>query len=136
MPGPERRCSPRRSLQVPIRIRCSGIAEEISTHTENVSWSGAFLTSPQRLPVGSPLSLTMRVPIEISGSAYSELRCEGRVVHEYESKNEGIGYGIEISKIVAYGQTPPALPLNQIRESQDEVGRSFASPDSQQTMGS
>lgn len=136
MPSPERRSNPRRPLRVPIRLRCSEIAEEISTHTENVSWSGAFLTSPKRLPVGSPLSLTLRVPIEISGSAYSELRCEGRVVHEYESKNERIGYGIEISKIVACGQTPPTVALNEIRESQDEAGPSFPSPDSQPAMGS
>lgn len=98
----EKRSNARCLLQIPVRFRCFEIAcadLEISGQTINISRSGLFLTSAQRLKVGSSLSLTLRVPTEISGSAFSELRCKGRVVHEQKLKDGTMGYGVEIERI-------------------------------------
>jgi hypothetical protein len=104
----EKRSNVRCLLQIPVRFRCFEIAcanLEIPGQTINISRSGLFLISAQRLKVGSSLSLTLRVPTEISGSAFNELRCTGRVVHEQKLKNGTMGYGVEIERM--------ALPVRQ-----------------------
>ena len=104
----DKRLSPRYLLPIPVRFRSFeiGCAElEIPTQALNISRNGLFFASPQRLKVGSKLSLNLRVPTELSGSVFSELRCRGRVVHEQELKDGTIGYGVEIE------QMSPALHL-------------------------
>lgn len=100
----EKRSNPRSLLQIPVRFRCFEIAcadIEIPGQTINISCSGLFLTTQQRLKVGSTLSLTLRVPREISGSAFRDLRCKGRVVHEQKLGDGTIGYGVKIEQIAA-----------------------------------
>jgi hypothetical protein len=77
----EKRANVRCLLQIPVRFRCFEIAcanLEIPGQTINISRSGLFLISAQRLKVGSSLSLTLRVPTEISGSALTN--CDARGV--------------------------------------------------------
>jgi PilZ domain len=97
MPASDRRCNPRLSLTIPVRFQ-DGSGAEVQAHATNISRAGLFLTSPRKLPVGTSLHMSMRVPTEISGSVFSELHCQGRVVHERESP-EGVGYGVEIQKM-------------------------------------
>jgi hypothetical protein len=98
----DKRSNARCLLQMPVRFRCFEIARadlEIPGQTINISRSGLFLISAQRLKLGSSLSLTLRVPTEISGSAFNELRCKGRVVHEQKLRDGTMGYGVEIERI-------------------------------------
>jgi hypothetical protein len=99
MPPEDRRASPRFALKIPVRFYCSDVArgEEIAAHAVNISRTGLYLSSPKRLAVGSALALRLQVPIEISGSAFRELRCTGRVVYEHESSG-GLGYGVQIEQ--------------------------------------
>ena len=113
MPAQDRRASPRRSFRLPIRLRCLDVDGEILGYTENVSSSGAFIASPKRLPVGHPVSLILIIPGVIPQVGYNELRCVGRVVHEYEPAIGPLGYGIEITRI-ASGLIPAILDLNQV----------------------
>jgi len=109
--SPEKRVEFRYPLQIPVRFRCFEMDctdLEVSTQAVNISRSGLFLISPQRLKLGSLVFLTLHVPTEISGSVFSELRCKGRVVHEQGLKDGAIGYGIEIEQI--------APPLRGTRE--------------------
>lgn len=99
MPAEDRRGDPRFLLLIPVRFRNSA-GPEIVTHAINVCRSGLFLKSPFRLAIGSSLHMSLRVPTEISGSVFSELRCRGRVVHEREAEG-AIGYGIEIEKMTS-----------------------------------
>ena len=102
MTSPDKRSSPRYLLPIPVRFRCFEIGcagLEVPTQTLNISCSGLFLLSPQRLKVGSKLSLNLRVPTEISGSVFTELRCRGRVVHEQELRDGRLGYGVEIEQM-------------------------------------
>jgi hypothetical protein len=97
----DKRLHPRYLLKIPVRFRCFEIAcgdLELSTEALNISRGGLFMTSRQRLKVESWLSMTLRVPTEISGSVYSELRCTGRVVHAQDLGDGRIGYGIEFER--------------------------------------
>lgn len=101
MRNADNRWFPRYLLNVPVRFRCFEIVckdVEIATKTLNVSRSGLFMTSPLRLGLGSCLSLSLRVPTEISGSPFGEFRCKGRVVHEQSQKDGTFGYGVEIER--------------------------------------
>jgi hypothetical protein len=97
----DKRWFPRYLLNVPVRFRCFEIVckdVEIPTKALNVSRSGVFLTSPLRLGLGSYLSLSLRLPPEVSGGSFSEFRCKGRVVHEQSMKDGTFGYGVEMER--------------------------------------
>jgi PilZ domain len=95
----DRRGTPRLLLTIPVRFQ-DGSGTEVQAHATNISRAGLFLTSPRKLAVGTSLHISMRVPTEISGSVFSELHCQARVVHERECA-EGVGYGVEIEKMVS-----------------------------------
>ena len=102
MTGSERRISDRKLFKVPLQfeiLESNRPAPRVLAETENISPTGIFMISPQRLPVGSMLQLTLQVPIEISGSMFTRLQCRGRVVHEQMLPNNILGYGIEIEKM-------------------------------------
>jgi hypothetical protein len=110
MPASDRRCNPRFLLVVPVRFQHPA-GGEITTQALNVSRSGLFLKCTQKLAIGTSLHMRIRVPREISGSVFSELRCTGRVVHECYTQGE-IGYGIEIDGIpAAVRPLPGSQPL-------------------------
>jgi hypothetical protein len=101
MSSPERRSDPRYLLNIPVTFRCFDTTrtEEVTTEATNISRSGMFITSPRPLAVGSSLRMSLRVPIEISGSVFSQLQCIGRVVHERSAVGGAMGYGIAIEKM-------------------------------------
>jgi hypothetical protein len=112
MTGPKKRSHPRYSPKVLVRFRCFELAcgdLELSTEALNISHHGLFMPSKVRLRIGSLLSLALRVPTEISGSAFNELRCAGRVVHEQDLGGGRFAYGVEIE-----GATTPLqrMPRN------------------------
>lgn len=57
------------------------------------------MTSATLLQVGAVLMLVLRVPIEISGSVFSELRCMGTVIHEQTNQAGKHGYGVKIAAV-------------------------------------
>jgi hypothetical protein len=119
----EKRISPRQSLQIPLRFRNAEVGStepELASETSNISRSGLFMRSPLPLKVGAPLAMTLRVPTYLSGSARSDVRCTGRVVHERHLPNGDIGYGIQFEQTLNFqrpsvSQTVPAraeAPVN------------------------
>lgn len=57
------------------------------------------MTSATRLHIGAVIMLVLRVPTEISGSVFSELRCMGTVIHEQTTKDGKLGYGVKIAAV-------------------------------------
>jgi hypothetical protein len=87
--------------RVPLHFRCLGIGcEEIEYATETVKiWLYGFLMRSKReLTKGTMLYLRLRVPIEISGSPFREMRSIGRVVSEHELEDGTVGYSVEIER--------------------------------------
>jgi len=115
MQNPEKRVSPRQSLQIPLRFRILEFGApdpELASETSNISRSGLFMKSPLPLKVGSSLALTLRVPTYLSGSARSRVQCTGRVVHERELPNGDIGYGIQFENLLPFQRN--AVPLSAV----------------------
>jgi hypothetical protein len=119
----EKRTSPRQSLQISLHFRnveAGSIEPELASETSNISRTGLFMRSPLPLRVGAPLSMTLRVPTYLSGSARSDVQCLGRVVHERHLPNGDIGYGIQFEQILTFqqsgaSQTPgPHVPTNSL----------------------
>jgi hypothetical protein len=117
MPPFDGRSEVRHQLRVPIRF-CSadgsGTDGETCAEAKNISRNGLFMASPKRLIVGSLLMLAMRVPTEISGSVFSELRCMGRVVHEQKMEDGSLGYGVKIEAMAP--RHPAGLRVGALRE--------------------
>jgi hypothetical protein len=96
----EKRSNNRYSVRLPVRFRARDKADEISAEALNMSRSGLFIACPEPVAVGSSISMLIRIPIEVSGRFHSELRCEGRVVHERPAEGAS-GYGIHIVRMNA-----------------------------------
>ena len=101
----QRRARSRFSMRLPVRLRLldepeasQGAAAELKTETINISSRGFFMELPQRVGVGRSVAVYLRVPTEISGSAFCEWRCTGRIVREEDSGADNFGYGVEIEK--------------------------------------
>jgi hypothetical protein len=60
--------------------------------------------SPLPLSVGTPLSMTLRVPTFLSGSPRTDVQCTDRVVHECSLRNGDIGYGIHFEQMLNFQQ--------------------------------
>ena len=111
----EKRVSPRQSLQIPLRFRSleAGSTEpELASETSDISRTGLFMRSPLALRVGAPLSMTLRVPTYLSGSARSDIQCTGLVVHERHLPTGDIGYGIKFEKMLSFQRPSVSAPVN------------------------
>jgi hypothetical protein len=111
----EKRVSPRQSLQIPLRYRNVevGSAEpELASETSNISRTGLFMLSPLPLKVGAPLAMILRVPTYLSGSARSDVKCTGRVVHERQLPNGDIGYGVQFEQTLTFQRPTVSQPVS------------------------
>jgi hypothetical protein len=96
----ERRSCERHPITIPVRFCQGGAAfgTEVKTRSVNISQSGLLITSPVPLAIGSTVLMSIKVPTEISGSAFNELQCLGRVVHRSQI-GDAAAYGIKIDRI-------------------------------------
>jgi hypothetical protein len=100
------RSDPRQLLQLPLRFRV--MSEErsdlIASETANISPCGLFMHTGVRLKVGTPLSLSLRIPTAISGSYRFYFQCTGRVIHEQQYVGGSQGYGVQFERALSAGQ--------------------------------
>jgi len=87
-------------LPIPVSFRCSEVgsaAVEYTTQAVSIFQKGFVITSPEKLEIGSLLSLRLRVPPEVSGGPFWESHCAGaRVVAEQLLKGGELGYRVTI----------------------------------------
>jgi hypothetical protein len=76
--------------------------EECLSETVRVSQTWLLMRSPRRLRLGSWLYLKLRVPTEISGSPFSEMRGKGFVVSEHHLADGGLGYKVTMQRSGAW----------------------------------
>jgi len=89
--------------EIPVYFRCMEInsgAEEYLAETILISETWFLMRTPRSLTPGNLLSLRLRVPIEISGSPFSEVHGDGRVVSEHELDDGSLGYKVTIDPSV------------------------------------
>jgi len=109
----EKRYDPRQPLEIPLWfqiILLESDLSDISSKTANISRGGLFLRSPLRLKIGSQLSMKLRVPTAISGSARAFIHSLGEVVHERLLPDGLLGYGIRLTHPFRQVHIPPLAP--------------------------
>ena len=86
---------------IPVSFRYSDLgsgAPEHTTQAVSFSQNGFVIISPERLKIGSLLSLRLRVPPEVSGGPFWESHCaDARVVTEQLLKGGELGYRVTIN---------------------------------------
>ena len=89
----------RGDLRLPFYFREMDTAANNTEHSAEVvsiaTWS-FIMRSPIPLKVGSVISIRMRIPVEISGSVFQDMRGIGRVVSECALENGVLGYHISM----------------------------------------
>jgi len=73
------------------------------TEALNISRGGFYFASSAPLQVGMPIEVTLRMPVEATGTQTEELHCTARVVHvKNEAYADGrIGFGAEIVRFTS-----------------------------------
>ena len=92
----------RYSLRILVRFHLledSSEGTEFTSETVNISWEALFMCSSQRINLGSLLALRLKVPTEISGSPFCELRCTGRIVSEQQFPDGTFGYDVAFEEV-------------------------------------
>lgn len=115
MPIVEKRFSPRRVATIPLRFRVLQAGDgsapmEVASEASNISLTGLFMSTSRKLPLGTPLCLTLHVPTALSGSYRSFLSCVGQVVHARALPDGKHGYGIHFVEALPLGPRTPAPP--------------------------
>ncbi|MGH9715862.1 MAG: PilZ domain-containing protein [Candidatus Acidiferrales bacterium] len=127
MAGNERRTSPRKVCELPLRCRVSpnghdnqaeGVdgdrnvpaasvalrGTEFAGKALNLSERGVYFTCREKLNIGQPIEMYFSLPQELTGRAPENVRCSARVVHvdeEGQAGLRGIGACVERFEPVA-----------------------------------
>jgi hypothetical protein len=94
-------CGPNssRDIRLPLYFRAldpgDGGVEHFAEVISIATWS-FVMRSPIALKVGTAISIRMRIPVEISGSAFHDMRGVGRVVSECQLNDGERGYEVQI----------------------------------------
>jgi hypothetical protein len=97
----ERRVDTRVNIRVPLRFRILNSAEatEEVAEAQNISQRGIYFTTDVPLQIGTPLEVSIRMPQELTGRMYSDVKCIARVVHIHADSllggKAGVGLYIE-----------------------------------------
>lgn len=65
---------------MPVRFQIAGDAEEHEGETFGFSPEQLFMSTLHEVPVGTELAITIRVPVELSGSSFNEVAFSGKVL--------------------------------------------------------
>jgi hypothetical protein len=84
--------------KLPVRFRVATGVTEYQGETIGISPRHLLLSTDAQLQAGLRLSLRVRVPMEISGSPFSEIHFSGRVLAGAELAGGNFGYHLEIDR--------------------------------------
>jgi hypothetical protein len=105
MSSSERRIDTRVNICVPLRFRALNNpgATEQTAESENISQRGMYFMTAVPLKVGTPVEVSLRMPLELAGKMSSEVKCVARVVHVTPSAAPGgkLGIGLHIERYEA-----------------------------------
>ena len=113
----ERRHLQRFRLRVPLRFRPTGLGANSTEHfTEvvNLSRGGFFFMTSAPLQVGMPIEVTLKMPMEVTGTQPEEIHCRARVVHaKPDAFSDGrMGFGAEIESFI--DPVKPKIPRPEL----------------------
>jgi len=86
--------------KLPVRFHVAPGVTEYQGETIGISPRHLLLSTDAELQPGLRLSLQVRVPMEISGSPFSEVHFSGRVLAGTELAGGNFGYHLEIDRTI------------------------------------
>jgi hypothetical protein len=104
----ERRLDTRVNVRVPLRFRTLNNPNSVeqNAESENISQRGVYFETAVPLNVGTPVELSLRMPLEVAGKSSSDVKCVARVVHIRPSTLSGRpGVGLHIERYEAKAAT-------------------------------
>ena len=84
--------------KLPLRFEIEGGRFEYSGETIGISPKHFIMVTVAKLRLGSRLRVQIRVPAELSGSAFSEVEIAGWVISGSEMADAKFGYQVEIDQ--------------------------------------
>lgn len=84
--------------RLPLRFCVGAGAIEHTGETIGISQQHFILSSPIELQVGLRLMMKIRVPVEVSGSPFSEIAVCGRIVCGSRLADAAFGYQVELER--------------------------------------
>ena len=116
----ERRVGQRFPYLLPLSLRQPGSSIEGLGFTQDLSSRGVFFFTDAALEVGSEISLTLRMPSEITLGDSMPVRCRGRVLRVTRPANSATGAETRIGVAVRledYEYLPEAQSAQSVRVS-------------------
>lgn len=85
-----------RDVKLPVRFRIGAATREHQGETIGISPRQFTLASSLKLATGMRLTITVQVPMEISGSPFSEIHVTGQTVSVSELADKKFGYQVDL----------------------------------------
>ena len=85
-----------RDVKLPVRFRVGAATLEHPGETVAISATQFIMSSALKLDTGMRLTITVHVPMEISGNPFSEVNITGRIVSVSEIAEKKFGYQVEL----------------------------------------
>jgi PilZ domain-containing protein len=101
-----RRSRERIVAKVPVRVRGAGGETELAAHTRDVSTSGVFLYTDERMEEGSRVELVLILPPELTAGEKCWVCCQARVLRVEQGKGTNFGVAAEIQKMDILPEIP------------------------------
>lgn len=101
-----RRSRERVVAKVPVRVRSTASATELSAHTRDVSTSGVFLYTESRMEEGSSVELVLVLPPELTSGEKCWVCCHARVLRVEQGQGTTFGVAAEIQKMDVLPEIP------------------------------
>ena len=98
-PKPERRSSTRVPLSVPVAVRASNQAGELSATTRDLSSNGIFLYTQSKMQAGSRIELVLILPPELANGERRWACCQASVVRVENGPDSGFGVAATLDSV-------------------------------------
>ena len=99
MPAPERRCTRRMIMKVPLKFRPlqAPADSEGEAASMNICNQGVYFATEQRVPKGVMIQVHLKMPREVIGDDVTEWCFTGRVAHVQPlgTANDQLGVGVQ-----------------------------------------
>jgi c-di-GMP-binding flagellar brake protein YcgR len=98
-PKQERRNSERVPLSVPVAVRATDQAGELSATTRDLSSNGIFLYTQSKMQPGSQIELVLILPPELAGGERRWACCQASVVRVENGPDSGFGVAATLDNV-------------------------------------
>jgi hypothetical protein len=102
----DRRSRERVITRLPVRVRSTATAPELTAETRDVSTNGVFLYTESHMSEGSNVELVLILPPELTSGEKCWVCCHARVLRVEKGPGSGFGVAAEIQHMDILPEIP------------------------------